>query len=186
MDAIAVAVGPPVRPAGVLTPALRDMMWKRGLDDRSMERWKGFLGAAKLDLAAAASCERDELWAPAAFHWQQAAEKSLKALLSRAGANFPPTHDLRTLAKLTEKIVDMQWPSEHDLIFLTNIYAMSRYPLDLFENETPSLVISKDLFLKISTTAKTICETVTNHLKEQCHDESEDEEAAGRPRPPGP
>jgi len=41
-----------------------------------MERWQGFLGAAKLDLAAAASCERDELWAPGRLEKPLAATRS--------------------------------------------------------------------------------------------------------------
>ena len=138
-----------------------------------MERWQGFLGAAKLDLAAAASCERDELWAPAAFHWQQAAEKSLKALLSRAGITFPSTHDLRTLTKLTEKMIEIDWPSEHELVFLTSIYTMSRYPIDLFDNKAPSHVVSKELFQKVSATAKMICERAMDLLKDPSHDTNE-------------
>jgi HEPN domain-containing protein len=61
------------------------------------------------------------------FHAQQAAEKSLKAVLVHRGIPFPKTHNLRTLLDLLPK--DMAMPAVFEEIAkLTDYVVLGRYP----------------------------------------------------------
>jgi len=60
-----------------------------------------WLRYARSDLALARSLSnQDVLLETLCYHLQQAAEKSLKAVLVHRGIDFPRTHDLRTLLDL--------------------------------------------------------------------------------------
>jgi HEPN domain-containing protein len=75
------------------------------------------------------------------FHYQQAAEKMLKALLAEQDIDFPKTHDLAKLIQLVEQNGYEIPVSKHDLRKLSPFAATVRYeedmlpPLDLVETE---------------------------------------------------
>ena len=64
------------------------------------------------------------------FHCQQAAEKYLKAALTRADISFPKTHDLQLLAELAEPILGSLVLSPSDAAWLTTFGVEIRYPGD--------------------------------------------------------
>jgi len=68
--------------------------------------------------------------APACFHFQQMAEKSLKALLIFYNVEFPKIHDLIVLAMLFEPILPEIKEYKTELNFLNNYYIETRYPGD--------------------------------------------------------
>ncbi len=63
-----------------------------------------------------------------AFHAQQAAEKSMKALLAAAGVEPPHVHDLVFLLEEIEKVLPVASISPRDCQFLTPFATMARYP----------------------------------------------------------
>jgi HEPN domain-containing protein len=65
-----------------------------------------------------------------AFHSQQAAEKYLKAFLSRHQVSFPKTHDLAVLLDLVETVDRDLAASLRDVIVLTLYGVEIRYPTD--------------------------------------------------------
>lgn len=65
----------------------------------------------------------------AAWSFQQAAEKALKACLIAQGKLPPRTHDLILLLNLVSPEVDA--PTQEALVLLAEISAASRYPDDL-------------------------------------------------------
>lgn len=70
------------------------------------DEWESLLGMASKDLRAlelfASSPElAEEIFG---FHAQQAAEKALKAWISRLGGAFPPTHDLSKLIPILARL----------------------------------------------------------------------------------
>lgn len=76
------------------------------------------------DLDAARLLDERRLYALAAFHAQQAAEKALKSVLIAAGRGLARTHDLERLA------ADAKAPSliSDAAAFLTGFYVAGRYP----------------------------------------------------------
>ncbi len=64
------------------------------------------------------------------FHAQQAAEKYLKALLTRHQVIFPKTHDLEQLLDLIESIHNDLAATLRDIIILTPYGVELRYPGD--------------------------------------------------------
>lgn len=75
----------------------------------------------------------DVPWDTVCFHAQQAAEKSLKAVLVAFGALPPRTHDLLALlARCADHAPDLA-DLEADCRALTSFGVASRYPDDLFE-----------------------------------------------------
>lgn len=64
------------------------------------------------------------------FHAQQAAEKYLKALLTRYQIIFPKTHDLEQLLDLIESINNDLAATLRDIIILTPYGVELRYPGD--------------------------------------------------------
>jgi HEPN domain-containing protein len=101
-----------------------------GPDQLAIEsrRW---LRLAKDDLAGArALLERDDV-APhlACYHAQQAAEKAIKARLTRRGVEFPRTHDLVALRALLPQ--DLQRRIDLDAAKELSAWAIEgRYPGD--------------------------------------------------------
>ena len=81
-----------------------------------------------LDLATVEKPD-DVLWENLCFHAQQAAEKSLKALLVFKNIEFPWTHNLRILLDLIP--ADMSVPEDvEDAAMLSDYAVTSRYPGD--------------------------------------------------------
>ncbi len=94
------------------------------LDDR-VERW---LGSSDSDLAIAREI-RDRFAHQSCFHTQQAAEKSLKALLTRVCGDAIPTHELERLMAAFSKL-DIVVPDtvRADARSLDKFYVSTRYP----------------------------------------------------------
>ena len=63
------------------------------------------------------------------FHAQQAAEKTLKAVLIFLETDFPRTHNIRTLLDLLPEDVDVPQEIEESAI-LTDYAVESRYPMN--------------------------------------------------------
>ncbi len=63
-----------------------------------------------------------------AFHAQQAAEKSMKALLAATGVEPPHVHDLVFLLEEIQKVLPVASISARDCQFLTPFATMARYP----------------------------------------------------------
>ena len=64
----------------------------------------------------------------AAYHCQQSAEKSLKALLTATGTPFPKTHDLTVLVELAASSDKDAAKWEETAIVLTPYATLYRYP----------------------------------------------------------
>lgn len=75
----------------------------------------------------------DVPWDTVCFHAQQAAEKSLKAVLVRAGSAPPKTHDLIALLARCAEYAPELAGLEADCRVLASFAVTSRYPDDLFE-----------------------------------------------------
>jgi len=104
-----------------------------GPDDQDIIQWQDalrWLERAMDDLRAVRVLLRDGIAMQAAFHVQQAVEKSLKALLVAARQDVRKTHDLNTLAELARR----HWPalvsSPFALSYVSRWYIISRYPGD--------------------------------------------------------
>jgi HEPN domain-containing protein len=67
------------------------------------------------------------------FHCQQAAEKYLKALLTRCQIEFPKTHDIKTLLHLAETASGQVADSLSGATWLTPFGVETRYPSDTAE-----------------------------------------------------
>lgn len=65
-----------------------------------------------------------------AFHYQQAAEKLLKALLAEQNVNYPLTHDVERLLTLVEDVGYRVPVPQNELIRLTPFAVNSRYEED--------------------------------------------------------
>src|SRR5437868_5368489 len=100
-------------------------------DPQDLIQWEEaarWLAKPREDLAAARLCLREDLLGTAAFHVQQAVEKTTKALLVAARQDVLKTHDIETLASLAARHWPRLVPSQHPLAYLTRWYLASRYP----------------------------------------------------------
>ena len=77
--------------------------------------------------------DEKRFFAPACFHFQQMAEKLLKALLVFHGIDFPKAHDLSVLAKLLEPVAKGIEDYKEDFKILGRYYVETRYPGDFPE-----------------------------------------------------
>lgn len=68
------------------------------------EAWSRLIERARADLDAAGILNVPAQYHNACYHAQQAAEKSLKALLRNNGISYPKTHDLGTLVDLVRRL----------------------------------------------------------------------------------
>jgi HEPN domain-containing protein len=91
---------------------------------------QGWLRKAEEDLQVARELmERDRIsYTPVGFHGQQAAEKSLKALLTRHQIPFPKTHDIEELLVLAEKAAPGIHTELRDAEILSPYGVEIRYP----------------------------------------------------------
>jgi HEPN domain-containing protein len=86
-----------------------------------------WLHIAGRELRFAQAPDAEEPWATRCFLLQQAAEKSLKAVLLYLGAEFPRTHNLTVLVGLLPPQVTP--PAEvHEASLLTRYAVTTRYP----------------------------------------------------------
>lgn len=90
------------------------------------ERWLSF---AEKDLVVARQLlEQPQVYDIAAFHCQQATEKSLKGLLVLHGSDVPRIHDLARLYALAGRTAQLDWDMEA-LDVVNEFYIETRYPL---------------------------------------------------------
>jgi HEPN domain-containing protein len=106
---------------------------KRPPDQVRDEFVRGWLQKAEEDLNAAKSLSTYGETFPSivCFHSQQAAEKYLKAFLTRHQVEFPKTHDVDELLNLIKPVNAELSESLRDTIVLTNYGVDVRYPGDL-------------------------------------------------------
>ena len=102
-------------------------------DEQDIIQWQDalrWLDRAMDDIRATRVLLRDGIAMQAAFHLQQAIEKTLKALLVAARQDVRKTHDLDTLAELARR----HWPvlvaAPFSLSYVSRWYIISRYPGD--------------------------------------------------------
>ncbi|MDE1766195.1 MAG: HEPN domain-containing protein [Thaumarchaeota archaeon] len=96
---------------------------------------KGWLDKAEEDFSTARDCLASRHFDASAFHAQQAAEKSLKALQIQLHGRFDKIHDLVSLAKALDA------PNEviNCCLRLAPYYVITRYP-DVGEPITKNIV----------------------------------------------
>lgn len=105
-----------------------------------------WLKAAKLDIESVTYIYNvSHLTSIAAFHCQQAVEKSLKALLEHKRLTIPRTHKLQTLLNLLNKEIKLD---DRKIQILDELYIDSRYPgdLGLLPNGNPTIAEIKELY----------------------------------------
>jgi HEPN domain-containing protein len=103
---------------------------KRPLDQVRDEFVRQWLLKAEEDLNAAKSLitYEEAFLSTVCFHSQQAAEKYLKAFLTRHQVEFPKTHAINQLLDLTAPIDGKLAESLRDAVVLTNYGVDVRYP----------------------------------------------------------
>jgi len=110
-----------------------------------------WLHKADIDVDAAdamLSSERN-LFYPACFHCQQAAEKCLKAFLTWHQVEFPRTHSIRELLNLA-KTVDPSLGEHLMKAAELTVYGVEvRYPGDVLEPDSAEAAIAFDLAKKV-------------------------------------
>jgi HEPN domain-containing protein len=84
-----------------------------------------------LNVAKSLAAYKVSFPSPVCFHAQQAAEKYLKAFLTRHQVEFPKTHDIGELLDLVAPVDEKLAESLRDTIVLTNYGVDVRYPGDL-------------------------------------------------------
>jgi len=89
---------------------------------------KEWLNRAKSNLIQAKGEKPGVYWEDLCFQAQQAAEKSLKALLLHRGVRFPYVHDLAELIELLEQQGESIPPGIREVARLTNYAVEARYP----------------------------------------------------------
>ena len=87
-----------------------------------------WLNRAKSNLIQAKGEEPGVYWEDLCFQAQQAAEKSLKALLLQRGVRFPYVHDLAELIELLEQQGENIPSGIREVVRLTNYALEARYP----------------------------------------------------------
>ena len=124
---------------------------------------KAWLDSARDDLRVVEQIiGQDELTHMAAFHCQQAIEKSFKAVLEEYEQSVEKIHDLITLHSQTEKYLNLK--IESDLLNqLNRHYIDARYPSDL--GLLPGGKPPKELSKKMYRLARRICETIEQSMQ---------------------
>jgi HEPN domain-containing protein len=92
-----------------------------------VEEW---LAEAEEDFrfASVSLAEHDEFFSRICFHFQQAAEKYLKAFIVARGLEFKKIHNLRVLLNICKK-EDMGFGElQEECLFLNAFYVDTRYP----------------------------------------------------------
>lgn len=96
------------------------------------------------------------------FHFQQAAEKALKAVLIRSGVDFPRIHDISELVELLSSSGVIVLPEVRDADILTPYAVQTRYPADLPDIPDEELDAAQAAATRVVTWAETIVETPTS------------------------
>jgi HEPN domain-containing protein len=105
---------------------------------------RNWLSFARLDLEAADKLRRDpEMTGIAAFHCQQCAEKSLKAIIAQNDLTVPRTHDLITLYAQVSELASSVNLDEEILRQIDEAYIETRYPTDTATEAGPRISIDR-------------------------------------------
>lgn len=119
------------------------------LADRRAALARRWLARARTDLAVASVLLQQppdvQPWT-ACFHAQQAAEKSLKAILVVAGVEPPRTHDLLALAALAPASTNLR-VTDADLARLSQFATDTRYVVDPPGHDDPDWVAAERAFV---------------------------------------
>lgn len=101
------------------------------LDLPAAEPWIALATAdlAMVDLALGSHSPTSDLLGLACFHAQQAAEKSVKAVLAAHHLPIPYTHALTVLGRRAQEVAAMDEPVQSALDDLTDFGVGPRYPL---------------------------------------------------------
>ncbi len=105
--------------------------------------------------------EGSEFYAQICFHFQQAAEKYLKAFIIDKGLAFEKVHDLVYLLKTCSSFEPTFGEFKEDGILLNSAYIETRYPVHWPTNYT------KETAQESQTAAMNIARMVRRHLKEE-------------------
>lgn len=98
-------------------------------DKKLVQEW---IDKADEDLGFASSCLEDkeaEFFSPICFHFQQAAEKYLKAYIVAFDLEFQKIHDLVQLLSLCSQHNSSLEVLKEGCQFLTDFYVETRYPV---------------------------------------------------------
>ena len=120
-----------------------------------------WLKAALLDLKSIEKIIDDEFLTPiAAFHAQQAVEKSLKAIIEYEKIEISKTHNLRKLYKNIKHLIELD---ENRLDFINELYIDSRYPGDmgLLPYGKPTLEDAREFYEFAQNFFDKVCEILT-------------------------
>jgi len=123
------------------------------VDRRIVEEW---LVKADEDFGFASSVVEDStFFAQICFHYQQAAEKYLKAFIVAYELELKRIHDLLELLKICRTQQPTLSGLEEDCIFLRGFYIDTRYPVHWPTNYTKENALkAKDAASKIGTAIK--------------------------------
>lgn len=112
--------------------------------------------ASDLHLAKLGLADRDVLRNQVAFHAQQAAEKSLKAVLADRKIHFPKTHDLEALIEIIQ-LAGIAWPLATQHIEALSPFAVeTRYPGGLAQISDPEAEEAIESAERVLTWARTL------------------------------
>lgn len=125
-------------------------------EPRLVDEW---LKKAEEDYQFAASVlETSAFYAQICFHFHQAAEKYLKALIVARDLEFQKIHDLLVLLKLCSTVEPFFREIKDDCKFLNRFYIDTRYPVHWPTN------YSNDEALKAKSACEHVREAVTDSL----------------------
>lgn len=124
--------------------------------DDQVKKW---LKNAHSDLALASIDLPDGvMYEQLCFHAQQAAEKSIKALLIHLSVEFPFTHNIQLLIGLLPSDIQ-NMPIMADAISLTPYAVLTRYPGEID-------VVTDDKYLEAIKTSKSVVEFVESYVSQ--------------------
>jgi HEPN domain-containing protein len=130
-------------------------------DSRLVSKW---LAKAGEDLGFASSViEESQYFAPICFHYQQSAEKYLKAFIVAYDLEFRKIHDLLDLLKLCVAVEPSLGSIENYCAYLSRFYLDTRYPV-----HWPSSYSLKEA-QQAREAANAIANAVTTSLKASGH-----------------
>jgi HEPN domain-containing protein len=113
---------------------------------------------ASRDLAMARAGEQMKFYDEALYHYHQACEKLLKAVLVHFEGAYPRTHDLRALLNLGKANVHDLGQYEAQASMLAGVHAAARYPI--------SPPITEEEFQLLCNAAQHLVSKLTNLLQE--------------------
>ena len=115
-----------------------------------------WLAYAKSDLTIARAKTEGVLLEMGCFHAQQAAEKSIKAVLISQGIDFPYTHDIAHLGTLVDQSNVEFTKVLEDAVELNQHAVLARYPSDDVPITEAELDVAVDIAERVVEWAETV------------------------------